>query len=42
MAEALAAAHALDAGIAVSAHDVGPGLHAAAVHDGITFHILDT
>ncbi len=40
MAEALAAAHELAAGIAVSRHDVGPGLEAAAVHDRIAFHIL--
>ncbi len=38
--EALAAAHALDAGIAVAETDVGPGLRAAATHDGIDFHIL--
>lgn len=40
MVEALAAAHELDAGIAVSADDVGPGLRAAAEHDGIGFHAL--
>ena len=40
MAEALAAAHQLGAGIAVSAADVGPGLRAAVEHDGIAFHIL--
>ncbi len=40
MVEALAAAHALDAGIAVSRDDVGPGLRAAAEHDGIDFHVL--
>ena len=40
MVEALAAAHALDAAIAVSERDVGPNLQAAAAHDGITFHIL--
>lgn len=38
--EALAAAHALDAGIAVSERDVGPNLRAAAQQDGIEFHIL--
>lgn len=40
MVEALAAAHQLDAEIAVSRDDVGPGLRAAAEHDGITFHVL--
>ena len=40
MAEALAAAHALDAAIAVSEYDVGPNLRAAAEHDGIAFHVL--
>jgi hypothetical protein len=40
MVEALAAAHALDAAIAVSRHDVGPNLKAAAAHDGIAFHVL--
>ena len=40
MAEALAAAQALGAGIAVSRNDVGPGLKAAAEHDRVTFHIL--
>lgn len=39
MAEALAA-HALDAGLAVSRHDVGPNLRAAAVHDGVPFQVL--
>lgn len=40
MVEALATAHELGAGIAVSKKDVGPGLRAAATEDGITFHIL--
>ncbi len=40
MVEALAAAQALDAAIAVSRHDVGPNLKAAAEHDRVTFHIL--
>ncbi len=40
MVEALAAAHALDAAIAVSREDVGPNLKAAAEHDGVAFHIL--
>ena len=40
MAEALAAARALGAEIAVSRHDVGPGLEAAAEHDQVAFHIL--
>ena len=40
MAEALAAAHSLGAGIAVSSQDVGPNLKAAAEHDGIPFTIL--
>lgn len=40
MAEALAAAHSLDAAIAVAEHDVGPNLEAAAAADGITFHRL--
>lgn len=40
MVEALAAARTLDAGIAVSENDVGPGLRAAAQRDGIAFHIL--
>ena len=40
MVEALAAAHALGAAIAVSRQDVGPNLKAAAEHDGIAFHIL--
>jgi hypothetical protein len=40
MAEALAAAQTLHAAIAVSRLDVGPGLQAAAAHDGIAFLIL--
>ncbi|MGI8793193.1 MAG: hypothetical protein ACR2H3_08455 [Acidimicrobiales bacterium] len=40
MVEGLAAAHALDAAIAVSRADIGPNLRAAAEHDGIEFHIL--
>jgi hypothetical protein len=40
MAEALAAAHALGAAIAVSSHDVGPNLKAAAEHDHVAFHIV--
>jgi hypothetical protein len=40
MVEALAAAHWLDAGIAVSRHDVGPSLRSAAKADGIAFHTL--
>jgi hypothetical protein len=40
MVEALATAHALGASIAVSHHDVGPNLKAAAEHDGIAFHVL--
>jgi hypothetical protein len=40
MVEALAAAHALGAAIAVSRHDVGPNLRAAAEHDGIPFHVV--
>ena len=40
MVEALAAAHWLDAGIAVSKHDVGPNLRSAAQADGIAFHAL--
>lgn len=40
MVEALAAAHELGAVIAVSEHDVGPALRAAAEHDGIGFHTL--
>jgi hypothetical protein len=37
MVEALAAAHHMEAGIAVSKHDVGPSLRAAAGADGIAF-----
>jgi hypothetical protein len=40
MVEALAAAHRLDAGIAVSRHDIGPNLRAAARADGIAFYAL--
>jgi hypothetical protein len=40
MVEALAAAHHLDAGIAVSKRDVGPSLRAAAEEDGIAFLAL--
>lgn len=40
MVEALAAAHALSAAIAVSREDVGPNLKAAAQHDGIAFHVV--
>jgi len=40
MVEALAAAHALGAAIAVSLADVGPNLAAAAEHDGVAFHIV--
>lgn len=40
MVEALAAAHALNAAIAVSRDDVGPNLKAASEHDGIPFHVL--
>lgn len=40
MVEALAAAHALGAAIAVSQRDVGPNLKAAAENDGIPFHVL--
>ena len=40
MVEALAAAHQLGAGIAVSTHDVGPNLRDSATADGISFHIL--
>lgn len=40
MVEALAAAHHLHAAIAVSRHDVGPNLQAAARADGIVFHVL--
>ena len=40
MVEALAAAHLLEADIAVSKLDVGPNLRAAAKADGIGFHAL--
>lgn len=40
MVEALAAAHRLHAGIAVSKHDIGPNLRASAKADGIDFHAL--
>jgi hypothetical protein len=40
MVEALAAAHRLSGGIAVSTQDVGPNLRAAAESDGVAFHIL--
>jgi len=40
MAEAVAAAHRLGASIAVSRHDVGPNLRAAAEADGLEFHAL--
>lgn len=40
MVEALAAAHELDGALAVSRHDVGPNLRAAAEADGIPFHVL--
>ncbi len=40
MIEALASAHHLDAGIAVSKYDIGPSLRAAAEADGITFLAL--
>jgi hypothetical protein len=40
MVEALAAAHRLDAEIAVSSRDVGPHLEAAAAVDRIAFHVL--
>jgi hypothetical protein len=40
MVEALAVAHTLGAGIAVSEHDVGPNLRAAALDDEIAFHVL--
>lgn len=40
MAEALTAAQALGAAIAVSHHDVGPNLKAAAETDHVAFHIL--
>lgn len=40
MVEVLATAHNLGADIAVSEHDVGPNLRAAALDDNITFHVL--
>lgn len=40
MVEALAAAHRLGGGIAVSRNDVGPNLRAATEADGLPFHIL--
>ncbi len=40
MVEAIGAAHRLGAGIAVSTHDVGPNLQAAANADRIPFHVL--
>ncbi len=40
MVEALAAAHRLGWGIAVSRNDVGPNLRAAAEADGVAFHAL--
>lgn len=40
MAEALAAAHGLGRAIAVSRHDIGPNLQAAAEADGVAFHIV--
>jgi hypothetical protein len=40
MVEALAAAHQLDAAIAVSRHDVGANLRAAAVADDVAFYEL--
>jgi hypothetical protein len=40
MVEALAAAHQLNAGIAVSTRDVGPNLRDSAIADGIEFHAL--
>jgi hypothetical protein len=40
MAEALAAAQQLGAAIAVSRHDVGPHLRAAAEADDVAFHVL--
>ena len=40
MAEALAAAHRLNAGIAVSTHDVGPDLRDSAMADGVAVHAL--
>ena len=40
MVEALAAAHQLNAVIAVSTGDVGPNLRDSAIADGIAFHAL--
>ena len=40
MVEALAAAHRLNSSIAVSRHDIGSNLRAAARADGIAFHAL--
>ena len=40
MVEALAAARELEGSLAVSRHDVGPNLRAAAETDGIPFHAL--
>ena len=40
MVEALAAAHQLGAAIAVSKHDIGSNLRAAARADGVAFHAL--
>jgi len=40
MAEALAAAHSLGSGIAVSINDVGPNLRAAAEADGVEFVVV--
>jgi predicted nucleic acid-binding protein len=40
MVEALAAAHRLNAGIAVSTHDIGPNLRDSAMAEGIAFHAL--
>jgi hypothetical protein len=40
MAEALTAAQVLGAAIAVSRHDVGSHLKAAAEHDHVAFHIM--
>ena len=40
MVEALASAHQLNAGIAVSASDFGPNLRDSAIADGIAFHTL--
>jgi hypothetical protein len=40
MVEALAAAHRLGAGIAVSTSDVGPSLRDSAIADGVAFHVL--